>query len=659
MVQEKDEMVRKRVLYIGSAVPIETAEGLDGVQKPLMERYPVDDDNNIEGILSYISILPSGITLQYVSDPSRILFFPISSLTLCAAVRCVTTVNATTGEKTARFVSLSSPVAGGSNSKRPAIFTTITRRTEGRKVLECHGFICASSKDALELVQFTSFADRLSKGRVNGALPPAGTSFHLESASLATPRSGFESNTLRSTTNTTAAAASSSSGVAAAASPPVAGPEGEHPVRLVAGDTASQRVAPEFYEPPPQHGYFYKTKDSQIKTYTVERVVEGEAERLRAISPNAAPTLPRGPGAGPFPMDRRPMYVGGAPPPPQGPAPPQVVPGAMTLPHHPQGRNLIPVRAVPPPHPGGPSLTLIRPRFFSPPPPMLRPRPVPFPQSHVMARDPYVFLPPPPNIIDAPYVIRRRPPRRGGSDSSSRGSSGSSSPPGSPRAMNGRRAVNGDGGGGAGGDGSSDVSSRPRTPPTDYERGPRVSRKEQFDRSQRYLREVNGGPMMNYGTMPPGVVGGPPSMAAHPYDFYVYPPPRYPYAAGYPPYMMERARSVPPPADRGKSKERGKKSHRKAKKDKKKSGKRVYGVPSDISTDSVGYTSEVGPGGEYPRMPRDFRRFENQFKHERAFSKSLAEELRGGPTDNPGNAYSLNEHMAQRGAGADADFNLY
>lgn len=603
MVQEKDEMVRKRVLYIGSAVPIETADGLEGVQKPLLERYPVDDDSNIEGILSYISIIPTGITLQYVSDPGRILFFPISSLTLCAAVRCVTTVNATTGEKTARFVSLSSPVAGGSNSKRPAIFTTITRRTEGRKVLECHGFICASSKDALELVQYTSIADRLDKGKINGAMPPAGFNFHLEGATSLTPR-GFETNTVRST-------AASTSGVSAAASPPVAGPAGEHPVRLVAGETASHRVAPEFYEPPPQHGYFYKTKDSQIKTYTVERVMEGEAERLRAISPNAAPTLTRAP-----PADRRSMYVG-APPPPAN--------GAMTLPH-PPGRTFVPVRAVPPPAP------LIRPRFFSPPPPMLRPRPVP-----MMARDPYVFLPPPPNVIDAPYIIRRRPQRRGGSDSSSRGSSGSSSP-GSPREMNGRRVVNGDGG-----DGSSDVSSRPRTPPTDYEKGPRVSRKEQFDRSQRYLREVNGG--MPFPPPPPG----------HPYDFYLYPP-RYPYA-GYPPYMMERARSVPPPTGRSKSKD-GKKS-RKSKKDKKKSGKRRHGVPSDISTDSVGYTSEVVPGGEYPRMPRDFRRFENQFKHERAFSKSLAEELRGGPAENSGNAYSLNEHMAQRGAGADADFNLY
>ena len=664
MVQEKDELVKKRVLYIGSAVPIDTAEGLDGVQKPLLERYPVDDDNNIEGILSHISVVPSGITLQYVSDPSRILFFPITSLTLCAAVRCVTTTNATTGEKTARFVSLSSPVAGGSNAKRPAIFTTITRRTEGRKVLECHGFICASSKDALELVQCTSFADRRSKGKVNGALPPAGSSFHLEGGGSMTPR-GFEANTLRST------AAASTSGMSAA-SPPVAGPEGEHPVRLVSGEAVAsqqQRVAPEFYEPPPQHGYFYKTRDSQIKTYTVERVMEGEAERLRAISPNAAPTLTRG---GP----PQPMWAV----PPPGLAPQQPMSGAMTLPH-PPGRTLIPVRAMPP-HPS----TLVRPRFFSPPPPMLRPRPMPMPQGHMMARgDPYVFLPPPPNIIEAPYLIRRQPPRQrrggggGGSDSSSRGSSGSSSP-GSPREMNGRgggggRVVNGDGA-----DGSSDVSSRPRTPPTDYERsgghhhhhghghGPRVSRKEQFDRSQRYLREVNGGagggPPMSYGTMPGGMgyPPPPPPPPGHPYDFYIYPP-RYPYpaTAGYPPYMMERARSVPPPMARG-GKSQDRKKGRKGKKEKKKksSGKRVYGVPSDVSTDSVGYTSELAPGGEGPRMPRDFRRFENQFKHERAFSKSLAEEFRGGPgAENSGNAYSLNEHMAQRGGGPDADFNLY
>lgn len=618
MVQDKDELIRKRVLYIGSAVPIDTAEGLEGVQKPLRERYPVDDDNNIEGILSYISVVPSGITLQYVSDPSRILFFPITSLTLCAAVRCVTTINGASGERVARFMSLSSPQAGGANSKRPAIFTTITRRTEGRKVLECHGFICSSSKDALELVQYTSYADKLSKGKLNGTvMPPAAPASQMYHIEGHPSQRHFDTNTLKSTSAVSAAAA------------PVAGPDGEHPVRLVPGETSSQRVAPEFYEPPPVHGYFYKTKDSQIKTYAVERVLDGESERLRTVSPPTNTLPARAP-----PSERRSMYAG---------APPATM--TMTMPHPPSRvPTLIPVRAMP-----APSATIVRPRFFSPPPPLLRPRPMPMPMpipitpGHAMPRDPYVFLPPPPNIIDAPYIIRRRPQRRD-SDSSS-DSSRSSSPP-SPRHMNGdgRRVVNGDG------DASSDVSSRPRTPPTDYERGPRVSRREQFDRIRGYpLREVNG----DYGTLP-----GP---GPHPYDFYVYPP-RYPYgpgaAGGFPPYMVERARSVPPPADRGKSKDR--KKGRKGKKEKKKHNKsRVYGVPSDISTDSVGYTSEIGPSMDRkdPRMPRDFRRFENQYKHERAFSKSLAEEHRGGP-EGSGNAYSLNEHMAQR-AGVDHDFNLY
>ena len=645
MVQQKQEMVRKRVLYIGSAVPLDTAEGLDGVQQPLSERYPVDDDNKIEGILSFVAVTPAGLTLQYVSDPANVILFPITSLSLCAAVRCVTTVNATTGEKTARFVSLSSPAAGGANSKRPAIFTTITRRTEGRKVLECHGFVCSSSSDALELVQHTSFADRLSKGKVNGApVPSAGPGSSVVDGAPPTPRS----------LDTSMVRAASAAGAGAGAG---AGAEADHPVRLVAGDNFSQRVAPEFYEPPPTHGYFYKTRDSQIKTYAVERVMDGEAERLRAISPHTVPTLSRGP-----PSERRSVHGGSG----VALAGPGVGYGAggMTLPY-PAGRTLIPVRAVPPP----PS-TLGRPRFFSPPPPLLRPRPGP-PGSHVMARgDPVVFLPPPPGMVDASFLSGAGPGpgrRRASSDSSSHRSSGSSSPPASPRDLPGKTAVNGEGGP-AGGDGSSDVSSRPRTPPTDYEKGgPRVSRKEQFHRHQRHLREVNGAgplpaPVFGYATLPgPGGAPPPHAVPVHPYDFYMYP--RYPYP-GLPPYMLERARSVPPSAARAKSKE-SKKSARKAKKEKKKKSgkKRTYGVPSDISTDSVGYASELGPGagaGEYPRMPRDFRRLENQFKHERAFSKSLAQEFRAEPGENAGNAYALNEHMLIRAAAAaEPEFNMY
>jgi hypothetical protein len=67
------------------------------------------------------------------------------------------------------------------------------------QVLECHGFICSSSKDALELVQWTSYADRLSKGKVSsngGPMPPAGSTFHLDGGAVSTPR-GMENNTLR------------------------------------------------------------------------------------------------------------------------------------------------------------------------------------------------------------------------------------------------------------------------------------------------------------------------------------------------------------------------------------------------------------------------------------------------------------------------------
>jgi hypothetical protein len=46
-------------------------------------------------------------------------FFPISSLTLCAAVRPVDAVNAATGEVMAKFVSLNSDIAA-QNAKNPA-----------------------------------------------------------------------------------------------------------------------------------------------------------------------------------------------------------------------------------------------------------------------------------------------------------------------------------------------------------------------------------------------------------------------------------------------------------------------------------------------------------------------------------------------------------
>jgi hypothetical protein len=61
-------------------------------------------------------------------------FFPISSLTLCAAVRPVDAVNAATGEVMAKFVSLNSDIAA-QNAKNPALFAAITRREKGPLVV--------------------------------------------------------------------------------------------------------------------------------------------------------------------------------------------------------------------------------------------------------------------------------------------------------------------------------------------------------------------------------------------------------------------------------------------------------------------------------------------------------------------------------------------
>ena len=605
-------MLKRRVLYIGSSVPLETSDGLDAIQQPLRERYPANDDANLEGIMSFLTILPSGIQLQYENEPGTIIWFPITSLTLCAAVRCITTINTATAEKVAKFVSLSSPAAGGSNAKRPAIFTAITRRTQGKRVLECHGFVCGSTKDALDLVQATSVADRLSKGKLNGSVmqhpPPV---IQTRSVGLESPTHS-ENTTPRST------------------------PSHEYSVRLVQGEHQNG-AAPEFFGNPPQHGYFYSTKPHQVKKYNVEKFGDPEPEKLQAASPPPVPQPPV-----PQPMYRAATLGPRIPTQSRGPTVASIpVNGSMTLP--PPRPTTIPIRvvtppmqSVAPPPPAPPPVAAIRPRFFSPPPPMLRPRVVP------RYRDPFVFMPPPPVYVDQPYVMRPSQRRRGSASSGSH-SSRSSSPRNGHDETFAKRTMNGDG------DASSEVSSRPRTPPTDYEGKTgfprtRISRREQFELRQRPLPS---GPFYPHPMNPMNPM--------NPYEYYAYPPNRYSYM----PFYGTRPRSVPPPAERGKKVD--KKKGRKSKKDKK-SKRRVYGAPSDISTDSIGYQSEI-PGNMVDRashrMPRDFRRFENQHKNERAFSSSLAKEGRYGVIDESQSAYSLNEHMASRGREGEGEFNLY
>ncbi|CAG5135354.1 unnamed protein product [Candidula unifasciata] len=559
----------KEVLYIGSAVPLETSEGLEAIQQPLRSRYPVDNDENVQGILSILSILPSGIQLRYKNDPSHVVLFPFSSLTMCAAVRCVKIINAATNEVSARFVSLSSPEAGGANNQRPAIFTAITRRTKGRQVLECHGFITMTPKDALELVQWTSTLDKRSKQK------------GLESLKTGASSSAYD------------VSRADSSFFTETASLP------EFPIQLVPGDSVepvSPATSPAFYKEPPPNGFFYSTKNAQVKKYSLHKFsgaagaddthssipagtdhferLPGYASSHYSTSGAVLPTVPRQPVlvpihpyshlSPPLPAYTRPVFVGPPPPPPT-------------------------MFAYP------------RPRFFSPPP-VMRARPVP-------------VLVPPPVYNDSTY-LRAKVGRRG-----SRESSRSTSPSSIPESaqLNGKphRKFHPH-------DETSQSSSRPRTPPTDYDapssRGHRVSRKEDF-----YLRQ-NVHPASSQVQAARGFKG---YYWAPPYGYYSLPHPTGP----------ARPRSVPPYVERREKKSKNKEA-KKSKKTKKRSSKKGHHENAhDESTDSVGYTSEIADN----RLPRDFRRVENQFKHERAFSKSLAEEKRNSLKGSTAfNAYSLN-----------------
>ncbi|KAJ1348450.1 hypothetical protein KIN20_003750 [Parelaphostrongylus tenuis] len=120
-------LCRCRVLYIGSSVPTITKDGLQGIQQPLRERYPVEGHSGNSGYRFVVS--------DQVRDQ-------------CG------------GE---RFLPLDSPFANIPDSPHPPIFAAIMRRTTGIKVLECHGFICTNNKAANALVRccFHAYADSI------------------------------------------------------------------------------------------------------------------------------------------------------------------------------------------------------------------------------------------------------------------------------------------------------------------------------------------------------------------------------------------------------------------------------------------------------------------------------------------------------------------
>ncbi|XP_055863233.1 histone-lysine N-methyltransferase SETD2-like [Biomphalaria glabrata] len=574
----------KEVLYIGSAVPLETSEGLEAIQQPLRSRYPVDNDENIQGILAVLTIVPAGIQLKYKTDPTNVVLFPFAALTMCAAVRCVKTSNASTGDLSVRFVSLTSPEAGGHNSDRPVIFTAITRRTKGRQVLECHGFITETPKDAMDLVQWTAIMDKrskvggystLSSGHQSATYEPikVDTSFQTETASLP-----------------------------------------DFPIQLTPGESMAVNTSPAFYKEPPSTGYFYSTKNAQVKKYALHKFggASSVADDTHSVIIPAVETAP-GYAAS--------HYSASAIVPPS--RPPIVVPLRPYIPPPPP--LMRPVLMAPAPM-AQPIYAFPRPRFFSPPPPatILRARPVP------------VFVPPPPSTVYYDVDPRARPRHR---SFSSRSASSSSSSPDTSR-VNGHtsrksRTSNVR-------DDSSVSSSRPRTPPTDYDAPKGFTR---LSRRSEYYQRQNGLPYHQNGTLP-GYTSAK-GLPVPSNGFYVVP--QYGYYG-----TSERPKSVPPYGSKHSSKKKEKKS-KKNKKDKKKGSKKNSNGLDESSDSLAGYHSEVGQNSD-SRQPRDFRRFENQFKHERAFSKSLSEETRHSVRgDTTHDAYALNTSIHPN----DKEFPMY
>ncbi|KAL1489421.1 hypothetical protein ABEB36_014317 [Hypothenemus hampei] len=163
-MMESTPICRCRVLYLGSSVPHQTKDGLQGIQEPLQELYPDEGAIGARGIDSWLSVWSNGILLENVDENHKKItrFFPIESLHYCAAVRYVLVPEKNTlHTPSPKFLPLDSPFARTPNPTHPPLFAAILRRTTGIKVLECHAFICKREVAANALVRccFHAYAD--------------------------------------------------------------------------------------------------------------------------------------------------------------------------------------------------------------------------------------------------------------------------------------------------------------------------------------------------------------------------------------------------------------------------------------------------------------------------------------------------------------------
>lgn len=112
----------------------------------------------LEGSPVTVEVMPDVVHIKYLDDGTiPDLALPVSTLSMCAAVRCV---ESSTDLANMKFIPVHSVIyANEPDSEHPAIFATVMRGSnDPNDTLLCHSFICESARDALHLVNATQTA---------------------------------------------------------------------------------------------------------------------------------------------------------------------------------------------------------------------------------------------------------------------------------------------------------------------------------------------------------------------------------------------------------------------------------------------------------------------------------------------------------------------
>lgn len=156
VVVTSNVMYSCKAFYIGSASPSTDRKGVEALQAPLRQRYQ-GNVSQVEGFDVTVTVMPDVVNVVYAEQQEPEFSMPISTLSICAAVRCV---DSASDPANIKFIPVHSVITDHEpDSDHPAMFTTVMRReSDTSSPLLCHAFICNSTRDALHLVNATQTA---------------------------------------------------------------------------------------------------------------------------------------------------------------------------------------------------------------------------------------------------------------------------------------------------------------------------------------------------------------------------------------------------------------------------------------------------------------------------------------------------------------------